>query len=176
MSNIDKVIACLKYLEISPKIKDKDKDYRGRFFTQKTAFLAKALGMNLTYSFTPYVSGPYSHDLACDYYANANEVESLSSNYELSSQEVQLIDRIKGCFGIYDSMTLMEATATTVYLKQQKPQLSDDDLFVELKRLKPHLTDSDKLIGITKSKVLLFKPEYLTDEIKKELDAWDNID
>jgi predicted protein tyrosine phosphatase len=73
-------------------------------------------------------------------------------------------------------MTLMEATAATVYLKQQKPQLSDDDLFVELKRLKPYLTDSDKLIGITKSKVLLFKPEYLTEEIKKELDAWDNID
>jgi hypothetical protein len=50
------------------------------------------------------------------------------------------------------------------------------DLFVELKRLKPHLTDSDKLVGITKSKALLFKPEYLTDEIKKELDAWNNID
>ena len=73
-------------------------------------------------------------------------------------------------------MTLMEATATTIYLKQQTPQLSDDDLFVELKRLKPHLTDSDKLIGITKSKALLFKAEYLTDEIKKEMAAWDNID
>jgi hypothetical protein len=73
-------------------------------------------------------------------------------------------------------MTLMEATATAIYLKKQTPQMSDDDLFVELKRLKPHLTDSDKLVGITKSKALLFKPEYLTDEIKKELDTWDNID
>jgi hypothetical protein len=70
----------------------------------------------------------------------------------------------------------MEATATTVYLKQQTPQLSDDDLFVKLKRLKPHLTDSDKLIGITKSKALLFKLEYLTNEIREELAAWDNID
>lgn len=175
-SSIDKVIACLKYLEISPKIKDKNKGYRGRFFTQKTAFLAKALGMNLPYSFTPYVSGPYSHDLACDYYANADKVESLNSDYKLSKQEVEILDKIKSCSGIYESMALMEATATTVYLKQQTPQMSDDDLFVELKRLKPHLTDSDKLIGITKSKVLLFKAEYLTDEIKKEMAAWDNID
>jgi uncharacterized protein YwgA len=175
MSNIDKVIACLKYLQISPKIRDK-KDYRGRFFTQKTAFLAKALGLNLTYSFTPYVSGPYSPGLACDYYANAGKVEALNSNYNLSTQEIEILDKIKSCSGIYDSMTLMEATATTIYLKKQTPQMSDDDLFVELKRLKPHLTDSDKLIGITKSKALLFKPEYLTDEIKKELDTWDNID
>jgi uncharacterized protein YwgA len=175
-SNIDKVIACLKYLEIYPKIKDKNKDYRGRFFTQKTVFLAKAMGMNLTYSFTPYVSGPYSHDLACDYYANADKMEALNSNYKLSNQEIEILEKIKSCSGIYDRMTLMEATTTTVYLKQHSPQLSDDDLFVELKRLKPHLTDSDKLIGITKSKALLFKAEYLTDEIKKEMAAWDNID
>ncbi len=175
-SNIDKVIACLKYLEISPKIKDKDKDYRGRFFTQKTAFLAKALGMNLTYCFTPYVSGPYSHDLACDYYTNADKVESLNSNHKLSNQEIEILEKIKNCSGIYESMTLMEATSTTIYLKQQTPESSDDDLFVELKRLKPYLTDSDKLIGITKSKGLLFKPEYLTEEIKKELAAWDSLD
>jgi uncharacterized protein YwgA len=148
----------------------------GRFFTQKTAFLAKALGMKLPYFFTPYVSGPYSHDLACDYYANADKVETLSSDYQLSNQEIEILDKIKSCSGIYDHMTLMEAAATTVYLKLQKPQLSDDDLFVELKRLKPHLTDSDKLIGITKSKALLFKAEYLTDEMKKEMDAWNNID
>jgi uncharacterized protein YwgA len=175
MSNIDKVIACLKYLEIAPKIKDK-KDYRGRFFTQKTAYLAKALGINLAYSFTPYVAGPYSHGLACDYYTNVDKVETLNSNYKLTNQETETLDKIKNCSGIYDSMTLMEATATTIYLIQQTPQISDDDLFVALKRLKPHLTDSDKLVGITKSKALLFKPEYLTEEIKKELDAWDNID
>jgi uncharacterized protein YwgA len=175
-TNIDKVIACLKYLQISPKIKDKHKDYRGRFLTQKTTFLAKALGINLTYVFTPYVSGPYSHDLACDYYANAERVESLDFIYQLSKQEMAILDKIKGCAGIYESMSLMEAASTAVYIKQQTPAISDDDLFVELKRLKPHLSDSDRLLGITKAKALLFKPEYLTDEIKKEMEAWDNID
>jgi hypothetical protein len=70
----------------------------------------------------------------------------------------------------------MEATATTIYLKQQTPQITDDDIFAELKRLKPHLTDSDKIIGITKSKALLFKAEYLSVEMKTEMDAWDKID
>lgn len=171
-SNIAKVIACLKYLEISPKISD----YRDRFFTQKTAFLAKALGIAITYPFTVYVSGPYSRELTCDYYANKQKVESLKTDYKLSQSETEVLDKVKSCSGIYESMTLMEATTTTIYLKQQTPESSDDDLFVELKRLKPYLTDSDKLIGITKSKGLLFKPEYLTDEIKKEMAAWDNID
>jgi uncharacterized protein YwgA len=82
-SNIDKLIAGLKYLEINSKIKDKVKDYRGRFYTQKTAFLAQALGIDITYPFTPYVSGSYSHQLACDYYTNVEQVESLNTNHEL---------------------------------------------------------------------------------------------
>jgi uncharacterized protein YwgA len=174
-TNIDKVIACLKYLGIKPKIKEK-KDYRGRFFTQKTGFLAKALGINITYHFTPYVAGPYSPDFACDYYANAEKVESLDTNYQLSQEEIEKLDKIKNCSGIYESMSLMEATSTVVFLKEQTPQLTDDDLFVKLKRLKPHLNDSDKLIGITKSKEILFKTEYLTDEIKRKMRLWDKID
>jgi uncharacterized protein YwgA len=175
-ANIDKLIACFKYLELSPKIKDKIKDYRDRFFTQKTAFLAKTLGMDLNYPFTVYVSGPYSHSLACDYYANADKVESLNTDYKLSPQEIEVLEKIKNCSGLYENMSLMEATSTIVYLKKQNSQLDDDDLFVELKRLKPHLSDSDKLIGITKSKGLLFKAEYLTDDIKTELGIWDKID
>jgi hypothetical protein len=71
---------------------------------------------------------------------------------------------------------LWKAASTAVYLKKQNPQSTDDDLFVELKRLKPHLNDSDKLIGISKSKEILFLPEYLTEEIKRELDLWDKIE
>jgi hypothetical protein len=61
-------------------------------------------------------------------------------------------------------------------LKRQNPELTDDDLFVRLKWLKPHLTDADRTIGITKAKELLFKPEYLTEEIVREMDEWDRLD
>ena len=42
--NLAKVIAGPKFLGLSPNIRE----YRGRFFIQKTAFLAKALGMEIT--------------------------------------------------------------------------------------------------------------------------------
>jgi uncharacterized protein YwgA len=171
-SNLDIVIACLKYLEVPDRIST----YRGRFYTQKTAFLAKALGIGITYPFTVYVAGPYSPKLTCDYYANTQKVELLETNYELVQPETEILDKIKVCRGIYQNMSLMEATSTIVYLRKEAPALSDDDVFVQLKRLKPHLSDSDRLIGITRSKELLFRPEYLTDEIKREMELWDNIE
>ncbi len=172
MSNIDKVIASLKYLQIEDKISD----YRGRFYTQKTAFLAKALGMNITYPFTVYVAGPYSRDLTCDYYANYQKVMALQTDYQPLKAEREILEKIKNCSRIYDDMSLMEATATVMYLKLQKPQSSDDDVFVELKRLKPYLSDSDRLVGISKSKELLFKPEYLTEAAKHEFELWDKLE
>jgi uncharacterized protein YwgA len=171
-NNLDKVIAGLKFLGLSPKIHE----YRGRFFTQKTAFLAKVLGMEITYDFTVYVAGPYSRELTCDYYSNSAKLDSLQTDYELTQEEVQILEKIKACSDIYDNMGLMEATSTVVYLKSQNPGLSDDDLFLRLKWLKPHLTDSDRTIGITKAKELLFKPEYLTKEIAKEMDEWDRLE
>ena len=170
--NLDKVIAGLKFLELSPNVHE----YRGRFFTQKTAFLAKALGMEITYDFTVYVAGPYSHGLTCDYYAQSQKLESLQTDYELTQSDTQILGRIKACSDIYDNMGLMEAASTTIYLKMQNPALTDDDLFVKLKWLKPHLTDGERTIGIAKAKELLFKPEYLTEEIAKEMDEWDRLD
>jgi uncharacterized protein YwgA len=171
-SNLDKVIATLKFLGQAPKIGE----YRGRFFTQKTAFLAKSLGMKITYDFTVYVAGPYSPELTCDYYSNRLKLDSLQTDYELTQDDLQILEKIKVCSGIYDNMGLMEATSTAVYFKSQNPGLSDDDLFLRLKWLKPHLTDPDRIIGITKAKELLFKPEYLTKEIAKEMDEWDRLE
>ncbi|MCL2476054.1 hypothetical protein [Candidatus Bathycorpusculum sp.] len=175
MSKIDKVIAVLKHLEVSPKIKDKQ-DYCGRFFTQKTVFLAQILGIDLNYVFSLYIAGPYSRDLAIDYYANADKIEAMNSNYTLTANETAILDRIKNCSKLYDSMALMEATTASVYIKHCKPEISEDDLFATLKELKPNLTEYDRLIGIQKAKYLLFKPKYLTEEIKQELSAWENID
>jgi uncharacterized protein YwgA len=171
-NNLDKVIAGLKFLGLSPNVHE----YRGRFFTQKTAFLAKALGMEITYDFTVYVAGPYSRELTCDYYAQSTKLQSLQTDYELTQPDVRVLKKIKTCSDIYDNMGLMEAVSTIVYLKTQNPELTDDHLYVRLKRLKPHLTDGERTIGITRAKELLFKPEYLTEEIAKEMDEWDRLD
>ena len=46
----------------------------------------------------------------------------------------------------------------------------------KIKKVKPNLSEEEILEAINMAKRLLFKPEYLTDEIKKELELWDNVD
>jgi len=59
---------------------------------------------------------------------------------------------------------------------RQDHSISEDDLFMNLKQLKPHIGDSDRVIGITKAKELLFKPEYLSEDLKREMDEWDRLE
>jgi hypothetical protein len=42
--------------------------------------------------------------------------------------------------------------------------------------LKPYLSDSDLLTGLTTAKQLLFKDEYLTVELKREIEAWEKVE
>ena len=127
MSKIDKVIAVLKHLEVSPKIKDKQ-DYCGRFFTQKTVFLAQILGIDLNYVFSLYIAGPYSRDLAIDYYANADKIEAMNSNYTLTANETAILDRIKTMYkdererenargDLYDALIAYEEVYTEIGMK-----------------------------------------------------------
>jgi uncharacterized protein YwgA len=173
-SNIDKLTATLKFLNLAPHMQE----YRWRFLAQKIAFLAKALGMNISYDFTIYVAGPYSRELNCDYYPDEikDHINSLQTNYKLTPTEKMIATKIQACNDILENQGIMEATSTAVFSLKQNPQLSEDDLFTMLKRLKPHLTDSDKTIGITRAKELLFKPEYMTEEMRREMDEWDRIE
>jgi hypothetical protein len=75
-----------------------------------------------------------------------------------------------------ENQSLLEATSTAVYLMQQNPDRNDDSLFMSLKWLKPHLSDSDRVVGIAKAKELLFNPDYLTDELKREMAEWDKLE
>jgi hypothetical protein len=71
---------------------------------------------------------------------------------------------------------LKEATVATVSLMKQKPDFEDDTLFSTLKQLKPGIGDFDLVVAITRAKEVLFKPEYLTEELKQEMDEWDRIE
>ena len=70
----------------------------------------------------------------------------------------------------------MEAASTAIFFMRQDHSISEDDLFMNLKQLKPHIGDSDRVIGITKAKELLFKPEYLSEDLKREIDEWDRLE
>ena len=51
-----------------------------------------------------------------------------------------------------------------------------DKVISEIKKIKPNLSEGEIIEAINVAKRLLFKKEYLTEDIKKELKLWDNID
>jgi hypothetical protein len=171
-NNFDKVIAALRFLELRPNIQS----YRWRFLIQKTVYLAQALGLPTDYVFTIYVAGPYSPQLACDYFAQANKIGSLETNYDLNPEDMACLSKMKACCDLYKDLSLMECTSTVVYLMKDSSGITDDELFTCIRSLKPYLSDSTCVIGINKAKELLFRPEFLTDELRDEIEKWDKAE
>lgn len=173
-TNLDKVIACLRGLNLRPNMHE----YKWRFLTQKTAFLAKALGMDISYSFTIYVSGPYSRELNSDYYPfeNKTKINNLLTDYVLTPLDISILERINACCDLYENQSLMEATSTIVFFIRENPQYNDENIFQSIRSLKPHIRDTERIIGLTKAKELLFRDEYMTEEIAREMEEWDRVD
>ena len=149
------------------------------FIIQKVAFLAQALGIDIKYCFTIYVAGPYSPTLAHDYYTYQDRVATLQSDYSLSEEEAQKLVPLKRNIDLFTSISnyqLLESTATAVYLMREYPEIEDDEIIMKVRALKPYLTDELIILGMNRAKRLLFKPEYLTEKLKKEIDEWDRID
>lgn len=177
-----KIIAILRYLGFSVERSDgPDISFNSRFKIQKIAYLSKALGIELYHKFNIRVHGPYSHVLAEDYYNFPDAIVNLETNYILNEHEKQIVSKIKE-FVLDHYLTkdyeseLLEAVSTIIYLKEENPDLSDDDIFARVKIMKPHLKEFMIITSNNIAKELLFKPEFLTDEIRKELDMWDNVD
>ncbi|KKN44628.1 hypothetical protein LCGC14_0691040 [marine sediment metagenome] len=177
-----KIIAVLKYLGFSiEKSGGPDVSFNSRFKIQKIAYLCKGLGIEIYHKFNIRVHGPYSHVLAQDYYHFPEAFVNLETDYVLTESERQIANEIKE--NVLDhyitkdyETELLEAVSTIIYLKKENPDISDDDIFATVKKMKSHLKESMIIISNNISKELLFKPEYLTEEIRNELDMWDNID
>jgi hypothetical protein len=92
------------------------------------------------------------------------------------SDEVEFHRRTKKRYDRYGSKVLKTATSQAVLLLKKTPAIADDDLFRSLKLVGPHLSESDYLKAITNAKSLLLKPEFLTPEIKKEMNEWDRLE
>ena len=172
MTNFDKVISSLRYLQLHL---DPRSDYNSRYLIQKITYLNQALGMDTNYHFTVYVAGPYSPTLSVDYYSQMPRLRTLESGYQLSSLDKERLDRIKNCCGLLENSSIMESTSTLVFL-HRSGNTNDNELIREIRRLKPHLTYETIIIGLTRMKELLFKSEYLTESLKREGDEWDSID
>jgi uncharacterized protein YwgA len=71
LSSFVKLLRDEKVLDFDPE------DFDSRLRLQKYVFIARKFGLNLGYNFSMYIRGPYSPDLADDYYSLPSETEPL---------------------------------------------------------------------------------------------------
>jgi len=174
-----KVISVLKYWDMY--LERPNRDYGSRFKIQKLTYLCKSMGFPLKYQFTLYISGPYSTGLTRDYFNAPQLIETLETDYILNEVDLEILDKINEYVLIhpitnnYES-EFLEAVSTVDYLKKRYPDMLDDEIFAKTKEVKQYLKDSIVVIAINTVKKLLFKPEFLTEEVEEEIDIWDKAE
>jgi len=88
--------------------------FEHRLIAQKLIYLLKLKGVAFCYSFHLYVRGPYSPDLAREYYQHADEFSRCETECTLFSAEA---DAVAGLTSLFDkSPSLLEIGATYGYL------------------------------------------------------------
>ncbi len=172
IDDFKKVAALVNHLglEIDPRV------YKGRFLLQKLTYLAQIVGINTDYIFTTHVAGPYSKTLTHDYYAHPELIYSKDSEYQLSPEEIESAQKLVSYCDFNGSLALLESTSTFAIIMDQVSYLDDNEINRIFKIKKPHITNKQRIIGLNKAKQLLFKEEYLTEELKEEMDLWDSIE
>jgi hypothetical protein len=70
----------------------------------------------------------------------------------------------------------LDALVTVLFIKQELPDLFDDDILRRLKETRGYINDKILIIALNTAKKLTFKEEYLSDEIQEELDLWDRVE
>jgi len=177
-----KVIAILKHLNLNLKNPKRAANFQTRLIIQKIVFLSKFLKIKLdNYNFGLYKNGPYSPYLTADYYQNSELITTLELEVHLTPKEVEVVEKIQNLvlkhpISNFHQADFLEAVSTALYFKYYNENLMDDELFEKTKSEKPYISEKIIVIAINTVKKLLFKPEYLTEDIKKELDLWNNAD
>ena len=105
--------------------------FSGRIRIQKFGYIiTKLIPSALQYSFGFYILGPYSPDLAKDYYRC--KIEDLPS---LSSVEAKKVDRIKEL----KTASVLELEIMASLLSIRERSSNDDEAKIRLMKIKPYL-------------------------------------
>jgi len=163
---IKKLIAYFKFLNIKLDLNK----FCDRLELQKIAFLLKSMGISLNYEFGLYFSVVYSQELYADSINFVREFHELKSDYQLNEDERAVLERLK------EALENNEALDVAVLILYKNLTYENTDKVVaKIKKIRPHVSEEEILDGINVAKKLLFKPEYFTEEIKNELELWNNI-
>lgn len=166
MEKRKKVIAFFKELGFNFDISRFD----DRLIAQKLVCMLELKGIDLGYSCSLYVRGPYSPDLTQDLYAFTREFENLRTDSRLSTEEKETAGDLSRIFGL--KPVLLEVGATYGYytLRQKSDPL---EAVRQVRRLKPFYSEAQIALGISKAKQFLFEPTQKDlEDLKRETGIW----
>jgi len=166
MEDRKKVIAFFKELGFEFDISRFD----DRLVAQKLVCLLDLKGINLGYSSSIYVRGPYSPDLTQDLFEFTNEFENLKTDIRLTAPEKEAAGELGRIFGLKPVLLEVGATYGFYALRQNCDPL---EALRHVKRLKPFYSEAQVALGISKAKEFLFRPtpKDLKD-LKEETGIW----
>ncbi|MBE6510980.1 MAG: hypothetical protein E7Z74_06910 [Methanobrevibacter millerae] len=104
-----------------------------KIMVQKLVFLAEYFGWNNSYSYDLYIHGPYSSNLADDYYSN--------NLFNYSPLKIQDFDSKSMKQFIKDkSLDYLESASTILFYKKLNENISLDFAIKKLAEIKPHIS------------------------------------
>ena len=167
-----KFIAYLNLLEV--KI-DSDK-FEYRIKAQKLAYIIqKLVGKPLYGDFNFYIRGPYSRELAKEYFNYKDDFVKGRSDLELTNEEK---DEIKQALPLLKELSQkeLEIVASLLYLKEKG--FDENHAEIKLKELKPHLKPEEIWRGSNMIKKLFLTEKLraiIMNSLEKETEEWDSI-
>jgi hypothetical protein len=166
MKKRKKVIAFFKELGFEFDIARFD----DRLIAQKLVCLLELRGIDLGYSCSLYVRGPYSPDLTQNLYAFTHEFETLDTSSRLNKDEKEAAGELGRIFGLRPVPLEVGATYGYYALRQNSDPLEASR---QVRRLKPFYSEAQIALGISKAKEFLYKPTPDDlEELKKETGIW----
>ena len=138
----------IKYLEDCNIFKFKVNIFNNRLKLQKYVFLARKYGFNLRYSYNLYIHGPYSPQLADDYYAlgeSAIEPEKIT----LDEGFIKLIRK--------KSEWWLELASTVVTVSERYKGMEDKTIIKLMRNSKPFASEGeigDVILKLRKANVI----------------------
>lgn len=166
MEKRKKLIAFFKELGFNLDIAEFD----NRLIAQKLVCLLELKGIDLGYSCSLYVRGPYSPDLTQDLFAFTREFETLETGSRLSMEEKETAGKLGRIFGLKPVPLEVGATYGYYTLRQNSDPL---EAARQVKRLKPFYSETQIALGISKAKQFLFEPTQKDlEDLKKETGIW----
>ena len=168
MEGFDRLLAYLKELGVDGRADG----FEQRIRIQKLAYLLGELfGRPVAGDFNFYVRGPYSHELAVQYY----DRRTAHREYALGAGEKEELDRLKGQVGEL-SATMLEIMASLRWL-QKVQGLREDAAERRLKEIKPYLKIEDIWWGTQLLKMFMLRKadaKRIMKGMAGEMKLWDD--